>query len=362
MNLFSFSEYIIRKDNLINNINILKGKILPGVEFYSVVKADAYGVGAQTVAKIVEPFVDGFAVANLNEGIELRLCGITKDILVLGAINFDEIDEYSCYKIKPSVNSFFDLSKLSSDVKKPTMVEFGLNTGMNRFGFCEKSEIFDAIAILNHNSKIELVGAYSHLSTKEDDIDFIYKQKEKFDEFLSVINLPNIKFHLSNTNAILNHQDLNYDRVRCGFGQYGMDKNSFGLKPVVEIKSRVVHIEKVKKGQSVGYDRTYTSKKDTLIAVVPLGYYDGINRRVSNFGKVLINGKFASIVGRVCMDAMMVDVTNISGVSRGSKVTILGSEKDKSITISDYASWSDTSSYESFVRFNRARMKEVVCY
>lgn len=361
MNLFSFSEYIIRKDNLINNVKILKNRLNDGVEFYSVVKADGYGVGAETVSKILESLVDGFAVANLEEAISLRLAGISKEILVLGGMNFEYIDEYVHYKIKPSINNFFDLSKLSSKLKRPIKVEFGLNTGMNRFGFAEENEINGAIALLSENKNLELVGAYSHLSTKEDDIDFIYKQKQEFDKFIKLIP-KGVKFHLSNTNAILNHQDLNYDRVRSGFGQYGMDENKCGLKPVVEIKSRIVSIAKIKKGESVGYDRTYITRKPSIIAVVPLGYYDGINRRVSNFGKVIVNGEYANIVGRVCMDAMMIDVTNIVGASVGSSVTILGIDGNQSITIGDYAKWSDTSSYEALIRFNRSRMKEVICY
>lgn len=364
LSLFSFNEYTIIRNNLINNVRVLKSQLKIGCKFCAVVKADAYGVGADLVSRLITDEVDAFAVANIYEGICLRKAGINKPIFILGAINFDAINEYSVCNLTPTVNSLFEMNKLSRLIKKPIKVEFGLNTGMNRYGFDCKNEILDAIELLNGNNKIELVGVYSHLSTKENDKEFIKMQSNKFNKLISsfgnYLNYMNI--HISNTNAIMFHKELNYNMVRCGFGLYGMSKNELGLKPAVEIKSKIVSLKKVVCGESVGYDRTYKVKQDRLIAIVPLGYYDGINRRVSNKGKVIVNNYYAKIVGRVCMDAFMIDVTKIPGVKIGDEVTILGCYGDKEISLLDYANWAGTSEYEILTQFNRSRMATKVRY
>ena len=362
MNPFSYSSYIFNGNNLLRNINFLKSKLNKGVEFCAVVKADAYGVGLEKVAGFIKNDVDLFAVANLEEAIRLRKSGILNKILVLGCSDFNYICEFQKYKITPTVNSNFDLNKLSRMIKTPIEVEFGLNSGMNRFGFSKKTEILRAIALLKNNPKIRLCGVYSHLATKEDDAQFIQVQKNKFNTLCDLINIKGVKKHLSNSNGILHHPEVNYDRVRCGFALYGMDGESDNLLPVVGIESKIVFINEVKRGETIGYDRTFISPRKTRYAVIPLGYYDGINRRVSNKGRVLINGCYAPIIGRVCMDVMMVDITNIKEASVGTKVTIIGTDGNKSVTIKDYAKWSGTSCYETFLRFNRLRMREVNIY
>lgn len=362
MNPFSFNYYIFNCNNLVRNVNCLKGKLNKGVEFCAVVKADAYGVGLEKVAKCINGVVDLFAVANLEEGIRLRKAGIKNKILVLGCSNFDYISEFQKYKITPTINSIFDLNKLSRAAKSPIMVEFGLNTGMNRFGFNKKSDILAANTILKNNPQIKLCGVYSHLATKEEDRLFIEKQKEMFDSLCGAIECKNLKKHLSNSNGILNHSELNYDRVRSGFALYGMDDDSGELLPVVEILSQIVYVGKVKKGESIGYDRTFVATRLTRYGVVPLGYYDGINRRISNKGKVIINGRICPIIGRVCMDAMMVDLTDASDACIGSKVVVFGGDGNKQIRLKDHARWSGTSCYETFTRINRSRMRELNVY
>lgn len=364
MGLLSFSEYRINTTNLLYNVKTIKSKLNSGVKLCAVVKADAYGVGAEKVSQIIENEVDMFAVACLEEGIKLRKSKIVKPIMVLGAVNFDALYEYYLYNLSLVVNSVFEMSKLSRETKKPITLQFGLNTGMNRYGFSAKPEIYTAIALLNSNFNLTLGGVYSHLATKENDVDFMYKQKQKFDELIDPFDCCNfITRHLSNTNATMNHNDFNYDMVRCGYALYGMDAVLYpDLKPVVEIKSKIVHIFNAKAGESVGYDRTCLLKRNSIIAVVPLGYYDGINRRISNKGKVIICGRYANIVGRVCMDAFMIDVTDVKNASINSEVTIIGEECGKKITLLDYAKWAGTSSYECLTRFNKSRMKTSIVY
>ena len=356
MDCFSFTDYIINEKNLLGNIAVIKSKISSGVKLCAVLKANAYGVGSRVVAKLINGQVDCFAVATLGEGIELRSAGFNKAILVLGAVNLNQISMYEKYFLTPTVSTVYEMSKLSSDVKNPLRVEFGLNTGMCRIGFCEKSKIKQALGLKNQNKKISLWGVFSHLATKECDVNFMYEQKHKFDELLTIFKDEKVVRHVSNTNAALNHKDFNYDMVRTGFGLYGMGENDCGLNPVVSIYSRVVKINKISKGDSVGYDRTFIAGKDMRVAVVPIGYYDGISRMLSNVGCVVINGRRAKILGRICMDMFMVDITDIDCVNLGTKVEILGDN----IMLSDYAKWSGTSEYEALTRFNNSRMNIVI--
>lgn len=359
MGLFSFSNYIINKENLISNVKFIKKQLNKNTKFCAVVKANAYGVGQNIVSKIISEYVDCFAVANLEEGVLLRESGETKNIISLGAINFDYLSVYSNKIIAPPVSTNQEMIKLSSEAKSPILVEFGLNTGMNRIGFSSLNEIDEAIAIKNKNSNICLWGAFSHLATKENDVGFMYSQKRKFDSLTKVFS-KNVVLHLSNTSASIYRKDFNYDMVRVGFGLYGANSFSGKLKSVVSIESKVVLIQDVDAGLSVGYDRTFFTNKKSKVAIIPLGYFDGINRRLSNTGFVLINGKYCPIVGRICMDAMMVDVTNLNQVQVGDKVTIIGTDGNKEITISDYAKWAGTSEYEIFSRLNTARMNVVI--
>lgn len=350
--MFSFSDYKINLDNLIGNINNIKLRLNDGVKFCAVVKANAYGVGADIVAPAVESDVDCFAVSNLEEGIQLRRVGIKKNIIVLGSVDFDHLNKYVENFLTPSVGGVLEMNKLSRDLKGPLQVEFALNTGMNRYGMCKKTEIRRSISIINKNKNINLFGAFSHLSTKENDVDYMYKQKYKFDALIEPIKNKNVIFHLSNTNASLYHNDFNYDMVRVGFGMYDVN----GKYPVVSIESRIVHINKIKDGESVGYDRTYRTNGSKKIAVVPLGYYDGVSRLISGKGWVIIKGEYVPIVGRVCMDCFMVDVTDVADAVVGDKVILIGEQGGRKITIKDHADIIGTSEYEVLARFNNSRM------
>lgn len=355
MGLFSFSNYNINIDYLRDNIKTTKNMLGDGVKFCAVIKANAYGVGAKTVAKEIEDLVDCFAVANLEEGLELRNNGIAKNIIILGAINFDYINLYSQKFLTPTINSVSEMSKLSSEVKSPLQVEFALNSGMNRFGFDQKSKIKDAIALKNKNNLISIFGVFSHLSTKENDVNFMRQQKNVFDDLLSVFDSEIVVRHLSNTNASLNHKDFNYDMVRVGFGMYGMSEE-LKLKPVVSITSKIVHLNNVHTGEFIGYDKTFVAPKDMIVAVVPLGYFDGVCRGLSNKGRVIINGEYCPIVGRICMDCFMVDVTYVGCVNVGDQVIIIGEQNAKKITVKEHADLVGTSEYEIFSRFNNSRM------
>lgn len=360
MCVFSFTDYIIDKQNLKNNIKFIKSKLKQNTQFCAVVKANAYGAGLNNVIKIIDEDVDCYAVANLQEGIVLRNLGVKKQIITLSALNFEFVNEYCEKFLCPPVSSVLEMSKLSQVLKMPLQVEFALNTGMNRIGFKEKQEINTALNIQKQNKNICLWGVFSHLATKENDVDFMYKQKEKFDKLLFLFKDVNIVRHLSNTNAAINHNDFNYDMVRVGFGMYGMDGLVDGFLPVISVRSRIVKLTRLNNGESIGYDCTFVAKMNMQIAVVPIGYFDGVGRAVSNIGKVIVCGRLVPIVGRVCMDNIMIDVTNIPEVQIGSDVIILGKENGMEITLRDYAEWTCSSEYEVLARFNNSRMNIIV--
>jgi len=352
----SFVNYEINITNLKNNIKYLKTKLGERVKFCAVVKANAYGVGVENVVPVLSGMVDAFAVANLSEGIAVRKLDFRTPIIVLGAINFDAINDYSYYFLTPTASTVLDSWKLSRRVKKPLLVEFGLNTGMNRIGFSKKTKILRGLRHIHKNKNLTLWGAFSHLSTKQNNVEFMNVQKEKFEQLLSVFNFPRMCKHISNSSATLHNKNFNYDMVRVGWLMYGMGEEDENLKPVVEIKTRIVQINRIKKNESVGYDRTYIAKKNRKIAVLPIGYFDGVGRGLSNKGQVIVNGEFAPIVGRVCMDMMMIDVTGVKNVRVGTLVTIIGHDGDKRMSLNDHANILNTSVYEVLSRFNNSRM------
>lgn len=356
---FSLSSYIINKTNLINNCLTIKSKLNQNAKLCAVVKSDAYGVGAGVVSKIIYPFVDEYAVANLKEGIQLRRIIKDKPIIVLAPTICARFAYYAKHNLIMVVSKIEDAKYLAQNADVPISVELKIDSGMHRFGFCSFYELLEAESILKTNENINIVGLYSHLATKENDVLFMLKQKAKFgsivDEFLAETN-TNLEVHISNSNAAIMHPDFNYDMVRVGFGLYGMD-NKFGLKPVVEIKTKLVNIKKIKKGESVGYNRTFVAPSDMTIGVVPLGYADGINRRLSNVGFFIIDGTRCKIVGNVCMDVCMVDLTPIKAPKLYSEAVFLGRQKNESISIEEIAIFAGTSEYDILTGLRSKRMK-----
>ena len=356
----SFNDYILDIGQLHRNVNNIKSIIGCDVKFCAVVKADAYGVGMREVAEVICDHIDAFAVANIDEGIRLRSVSQDKKIIVLGVINLEQINACQYYFLSPTVSTVLEMEKLSRGVKNPLSVEFGLDTGMGRVGFSKKNEIFDAISLIKENSNLSISGVYSHLATKQNNVEFMIKQRCRFEQLLEPFDGMNITRHISNSSAAWYDDNFNYDMVRVGFGLYGMGEDYDGLKRAIEIVSRVVKINYVNAGDPVGYDCSFVAQRDSVIAVLPVGYYDGVSRRLSNRGRVLINGQTAQIVGRICMDMMMVDVTDINNVEVGSRVVIIGCDGDEEITIKEHADIVGTSEYEILSRFNNSRMNKII--
>ncbi len=336
-----------------HNYHYLRSRLEPKTKFLAVVKAYAYGSEAGSIAEKLETLgVDYFAVAYVKEGIALRKAGITKPILVLHpqAIHFNKLIENY---LEPSLYSqkvlreFLEAAKRNNQVDYPVHIKF--NTGLNRLGF-PVDGINEIMACIKDRDEIKVTSFFSHLAATEDlnEKEFTLKQirafKKIIPEFEEKLGYSPIK-HILNTSGIINYIDAQFDMVRSGIGLYGFGNDpdiDRLLQPVVTLKTVISQIHKIAPNESVGYNRAYSSDKYTITATLPLGHADGIGRQYGN-GKafVNVNGKMAPIIGNVCMDMIMIDVTDIE-CQEGDEVVIFG----KKPNADQFAAYAHTISYE----------------
>lgn len=345
-----------------NNLKIIREHIGDNVKLLAVVKADAYGHGACELAKICEENeVDRFAVACLKEGIELRIAGIKKPILVLSYIDKDDIDKIIQYDLIPTVYDYefpyiFNQHLYGTD--KISKVHIKLDTGMTRLGFDALSYgvTVSEIEKINNLSNIEIEGIFTHFADSDNkDLSYCNRQQDVFLDICNKLKEKGIEIpikHTCNSAGVIACSDKYLDMVRCGiilYGYYPEDhlKDTMpGIKPFLTWKARISQIREISCDTSVSYGRTGNVKRGTKLAVVCVGYADGYRRDLSNNFYVLINGKKAPIVGRVCMDQIIVDITEISDVKKGDVVILIGESNGEKITADDMAGKLGTISYE----------------
>ncbi|WP_422858109.1 alanine racemase [Flagellimonas sp. S174] len=353
-------------DALAHNYNYLKSKLRPETKFLAVVKAFAYGSDMITIAKKMEELgTDYFAVAYVKEGILLREAGITTPILVLHpqAINFDSL---IAHQLEPSLYSpkileqFLTTSKEKKLNNYPVHIKF--NTGLNRLGFWE-TDVDHIVEKLKDCNAIKITSIFSHLAASEDSNEKVFSENQ-INTFQSISSdfyekLDYRPFrHMLNTSGIINYPQGQFEMVRSGIGLYGYgnsaveDKN---LKPVAQLKTIISQMHKIEPGETVGYNRAFSSEGYRTSATLPLGHADGIGRQYGN-GKshVLIKGKQAPIIGNVCMDMIMVDVTGIDCVE-GDEVLVFG----KANSAESFASSAQTISYEILTAISQ-RVKRII--
>lgn len=310
----------------------------------AVIKADAYGHGYQEVASYIKDidYIEMFAVATLPEAIELRELGITKGILILGAVptSKEEIDLAIKYDISLTMISLDYMHHLETLIDdKPLKIHIKLDTGMHRIGLTNKAQLDELLETINHN-KFILEGIFTHYATADGEEAAFCQQKALFYELVGNHQFKYI--HCCNSAAMAYHQDDRSNLGRIGIVMYGIDpagNESDEYKQVMSLYSKVALVKKIKAGDRVGYGLTYTAKQDEYLATIPIGYADGLIRK--NQGrKVYINGKYYEIVGRVCMDQMMVRVDK--DVKEGDKVEIFG----PNISLASMAKELETIPYE----------------
>ena len=346
-----------------HNFDQLKAKLPAGTHVLSIVKADAYGHGAVAVAHALESRTDFFAVSAVSEGVELRRAGITKPILLLSYTSPAEYDLLLDYDIRAAIFSLRD-ARLLSDCAlahgKQAVVHLAVDTGMGRIGFPVTEEAADEAEQISLLPGLTVEGVFSHYATADmADKTEANAQTERFRLFLELLENrgvnPPIR-HICNSAGAMEFTDC-FDMVRLGIALYGLfpsnevSRAGFDLRPAMRVVSHVIHVKTVEAGTAIGYGRTWIAPEPRTIATVCIGYADGVNRAFSNKGYVLIRGKRAPVVGKVCMDQIMVDVTGIPGVSVEDEATVLGRDGAEEITADALGRSIGTIGYEVICNF-----------
>ena len=335
----------INTENLKWNAHFIQSLMPPYCEMMAVVKANAYGHGATIVSACMnEVGVRSFAVATIDEGIELRREGIEGDILILGYTDITRANELEYYCLIQTIIDY-NYAVLLNGCGNALQVHIKVDTGMHRLGVCV--EDINKITEIFHYSRLDVRGIYTHLNVseclKEEDVNYTRGQIDRFYKMLSVLTNRGIsipKVHIQSSYGLFNYPELHCDYARIGIALYGPlnlpghnKKHIVQLRPVLSLKARVVIIQEVAAGESVGYGRDSVLGRDSRIAVLPVGYADGIPRNLSNgVGCALLHGKRVPIIGRICMDQLMIDVTDIPKVKPGDVATLIGVDGQEEIS------------------------------
>jgi len=352
----------INLDALEENLKTVK-QMLNGKKILLAIKADAYGHGAKEIAAHLNGKVDMFGVASVEEGINLRTnTRITSPILILSPIPYSVIPALFDYNLTPTISEKEFARVLAATAKKknqPIRVHIEVDTGMGRTGL-PFAEALSTITKIGSEPYLKIEGIFTHFPAADSDFSFTREQIARFSQLTESLAQAGIKpiiRHIANSAGFLNFTESYFDMIRPGLIIYGIHPNqntakTIPLKPVMSLRTRVVNLRWVAKGTSISYERTYITKRASLIAVITAGYGDGYPWSLSNTGEVIVAGKRAKIVGNVCMDLTMIDVTDIEGVKIGDIVTLIGSAGDETITVNEVAKWAKTIPYEIITRIS----------
>ena len=346
-----------------HNIKILKNLIPKNTKFMAVVKADAYGHGTVKVAqKAIQSGADMLGVARLHEAQELRDAGISVPILIFGFIFPNQLETLANLDLTATIYDYKIAKQLSIQACKKSITikaHLKIDTGMGRLGILldSKNRSVSNIKEIINLPQIDIQGIYTHFASADSlDKSYCENQIEVFTDFLNKLKQQGIEFktkHAANSAAIINFPKSHFDLVRAGLAMYGLYPNlemqnneQINLKPVLKLKAIITSIKKVPKGFNISYGMTYQTKNKTTIASVPIGYADGFSRLLSSKGCMLVNGKRAPIVGRICMDQTLIDIGLMSDVKIGDEVVIIGSQGKETITAEEVALKASTINYE----------------
>ncbi len=358
-------------DRMSRNIERIMAPLPKGTRTCLVIKADAYGLGVVPVARIMEKQADFFAVATAEEALELRENGITKPILILGYADPAFYEKLVAEKVRLTVYQETQAEELSwtgARLGTEALIHIKVDTGMNRIGFEPTPEDADRVAVLKGLPYLKIEGLFSHFArADETDPEPARRQYTRFRSMKAMLAergvVPDI-CHIANSAASMIFPEASEDMVRLGIAIYGLHPSDIPypipLEPVAELKSQVVMVKTVYPGEEIGYGGRYSPEEPRRIATVCVGYADGYTRRLSQIGRVLIHGKSAPIRGNICMDQMMVDVTEIPDVRCGDTVTLIGRDGDEEITLEELAELSGILNYEFQCGLSRRRVPRVI--
>lgn len=361
INLTSWVE--IERNSLLKNIQSIKSLLNPETEFMAVVKSNAYGHGLVEVSEIIQSFVDWFGVNSFEEAEKINS---KKPILILGFTSPDllhHVIEKGFRQVVYDLEILRKLEVLASKLHRKVSIHLKIETGTNRLGV--KLEDLDRFTkVLKRSENVILEGLYSHLADAEKGPkdNFTKTQLGKLNEAISLLQQRGFKVplsHIGASAATLLNQDTHLDLVRVGISLYGLwpsketeQSSDIELLPVLSWKTRVAQLKLIRKNETIGYGRIFRAKNDMRVAILPIGYFEGYDRKLSNKGYVLISGKPAKVVGRVCMNMTMVDVTNIGNVKMGDEVILIGRQGQNTVTVEELAQITETINYEVVSRIN----------
>lgn len=372
-------------DTICNNVKQIINKVGEETKVMAVIKADAYGHGAIEVAKALSEIKTyGFAVATVGEALALRRAGITKPIMILDFVFPNQFETIIRNDIILTVFQYEiakELNDAAINMGTTAHIHLKIDTGMGRIGFIPNEESIEKIKQINELSNIEIDGIFTHFACADmEDKTSMNKQYALFKDFVKKLEENGIDIpikHCCNSAATIDLDDGFMNMVRSGIITYGLypseevKKEKLVVKPAMELHSVVINVKTIQAGDTVGYGSTYVADKPTVIATIPVGYADGYPRMLSNKGSILIHGKRAKIVGKVCMDQFMVDVTDIADVNIGDVVTLIGKDGDDEITCEEIGDISGRFNYEFLccitrrvprVYIRNGRTKKIVDY
>lgn len=345
----------ISESNILHNIQTFQ-KAAPNWKISPVLKSNAYGHDLELVTTILERInVDFYCADSLFEA--LKIAEISdRDILVMGATPVHNILNFNNKNIVYSIGSMYELSEISKLLRTPQRFHLKFNTGMNRRGIDVK-ELESVLALLTNNHNILVDGVFSHFADADNtDEAASLKQIESWNNLVNIfkVKMPNVtKYHMSATSGVKLYERINASHLRLGLGMYGFDPNNkIELSPVMQVVSKVTQIRNIKKGEGVGYNFTFIAEKDMQIATVPFGYYEGFPRGLSNFGYVKIKDVYCPIIGRVSMNVITIDVSNVQNIKEGDGVILISNNKDDRNSIPNIAKICNTIPYEILVKIN----------
>jgi alanine racemase len=343
---------------LAHNLSCIKRYLSPGCDVLAIVKANAYGHGAEETARaLARQGIGRFAVASLDEGIALRQAGISASIVVLGALFEEQVSDLVAHKLTPVVSDGQILPALAKAARShtaPYPIHLKVETGMGRLGFSSE----ELLSLLDNpllQNPLQVEGMMTHLADADGkDGTFTERQLGAFRTVVDQIRQRGISLplvHAANSAAIVRFPDAHFSLVRPGIMLYGYHTlpatvPAPRLRPVLSLHTKIVQLRTIPRGGTVSYNGTFVATRPTRIAVLPIGYADGYSRQLSHRGSVLIRGRRASIVGLVCMDMIMVDVTDMAQLQVGETVTLIGQQGGESIWADEVAGWTDTIPYE----------------
>lgn len=366
---------VVNLDNIAHNINEIKRMLSPRCMLMGVVKADAYGHGDKYIAgELARLGVNWFGVSNIEEAISLRIQGILHPILIFGVTPCEYAKALNEYNITQTVHSASYAKELQTAAQAAGVdldAHIKVDTGMSRLGFVldngfaerSASEILELAKFPN----IRIQGIYTHFAcadeTADDSIAYTREQFSRFQKLTAKLENDGLSFeikHCCNSAGAIMYPEMHMDMVRPGISIYGLspsrDCSNTGkicLKPAMELYSAVSMVKEITIGTAVSYGRRYTARSKTKVATIPIGYADGFERELSNKARMLVRGKYANVIGRVCMDQLMLDVTHIDGVRDGDIVTIVGNDGGQSLTFDEMAELSGTINYEKVCLIGR---------